>query len=130
WWARRMIDKAEEQACDAWVVWAFPESAKRYASALFKAVQMATEQRSRAPLVASRIGSTGNLKERIEDIVNATWTCRLTKPARIALVLCVLLILPLSLRSVTTASEQSPESNTKANTDDDHKTESNSAHKE
>ena len=55
WWTRRMIHKAEEQACDAWVVWAFPESAKRYASALFKAVQMATEHRATAPLVASRL---------------------------------------------------------------------------
>ena len=45
--------------------------------------------------------------------MNATWTCRLTKPARIALVLFVLLILPLSLRSVTAASEPSPESNAK-----------------
>ncbi len=118
WWARTMIQKAEEQSCDAWVVWAFPKSARCYASALFKAVQMATEHRSLAPLVASRLGSTGNLKERIEDIMNATWTCRLTKPARAALALFVILILPLSLRSVTTASEQSPDSNAKATTAD------------
>jgi beta-lactamase regulating signal transducer with metallopeptidase domain len=106
WWARHMIHKAEEQACDAWVVWAFPESAKRYASALFKAVQMMAEHRPRAPLVASRIGSTGNLKERIEDIMNATWTCRLTMRARIALLVSALAILPLSVQAVSEANEQ------------------------
>ena len=141
WWTRAMIQKAEEQSCDAWVVWAFPESAKRYASALFKAVQMATEHRSQAPLVASRLGSTGNLKERIEDIMNATWTCRLTKRARAALVeylgkkleakevkmaMLGILILPLSLRSATTAAEQASKSTAKATSIDDQKVDSTS----
>jgi beta-lactamase regulating signal transducer with metallopeptidase domain len=100
WWTRRMIHKAEEQACDAWVVWVFPDATKRYASALFKVIQMVSEQRASAPLVASQLGSTGNLKERIEDIMNATWKCRLTKPARIACLCSAVLILPFSLQII------------------------------
>jgi hypothetical protein len=130
WWARRMIQRAEEQACDAWVIWAFPQSARRYASALFNAVQMATEHRTQAPLVASRLGSNGKLKERIEDIMNATWKCQLTNSARVALVLCALLVLPLTLRSASTASEQSPEPNTKTSAAANQKTDSASERKE
>jgi beta-lactamase regulating signal transducer with metallopeptidase domain len=100
WWTRREIHKAEEQACDAWVVWAYPDTAPRYASALFKVVQMVSDQRATAPLVASQLGSAGNLTTRIEDIMNATWKCRLTTPARIAFVFLALLFLPLSLQII------------------------------
>jgi beta-lactamase regulating signal transducer with metallopeptidase domain/multidrug resistance efflux pump len=109
WWARHMIHKAEEQACDAWVVWAFPESAKRYASALFKAVQMATERRSPAPLVSSQLGSTGDLKERIEDIMNGTWKSQLTTRARVALLACAISVLPLSIEAVIAANGETTE---------------------
>jgi len=102
-----MIHKAEEQACDAWVVWAFPDAAKRYASALFKVIQMVSDGRVTAPLVASQLGSTGNLKERIEDIMNATWKCRVTKPARIACLCSAVLILPFSLQIIRAGENRS-----------------------
>ena len=116
WWARRSIQQAEEQACDAWVVWAFPNAAKRYASALFKAVQMASEHRPSAPMVASRLGSAGNLKGRIEDIMNSTWKCRLNIPARIAMLLAALSILPFSLRAVAAADEPAADAKSKKTT--------------
>ena len=34
WWIRRLLREAEEQCCDAWVVWAMPRGAKTYATAL------------------------------------------------------------------------------------------------
>lgn len=127
-WTRREIQKAEEQACDAWVVWAFPDSAKRYASALFKAAQMISEQRTYAPLIASRMSSSGNLKERIEDIMNATWKCRLSLPTRIAILLAAASLLPLSLGVVRAANENDTDSQktTKA-ANDDRKNKSDSA---
>jgi beta-lactamase regulating signal transducer with metallopeptidase domain len=105
-WTRRMISRAEEQACDAWVVWAFPDAAKRYATALFKTMQMVSDHRSAAPLVASRLGSSGNIKHRIEDIMNATWNCRLSLSALTMLMLIALTILPLSVRAVSAAAEK------------------------
>jgi beta-lactamase regulating signal transducer with metallopeptidase domain len=121
WWSRYMIQIAEEQSCDAWVVWAFPDSAKRYASALFKTVQMASDHRPRVPQAASRLGSAGDLKERIEDIMNAKWKCRLTPRARVVIVLVTISILPLSLRAVTAAGEQAAEPQVQsAATSEDH----------
>ena len=34
WWARRALREAEEQCCDAWVVWAMPDRSRTYASCL------------------------------------------------------------------------------------------------
>ena len=31
WWARRRIQQAEDECCDGWVLWAFPEYARVYA---------------------------------------------------------------------------------------------------
>ncbi|MEX2317326.1 MAG: M56 family metallopeptidase [Pirellulales bacterium] len=105
WWARRMIHQSEERACDAWAVWAFPEDARRYAAALFKAVQFATENRQPAPIVASRLGSDGNFKERIEHVMNATWNRELTRRAGVAIGITALVVLPLSLRAVKAAND-------------------------
>src|SRR5262249_50397059 len=34
WWARHELREAEEQCCDAWVLWALPDAAESYARAL------------------------------------------------------------------------------------------------
>ena len=34
WWARRQLHEAEEECCDAWVVWALPHLTRDYALAL------------------------------------------------------------------------------------------------
>ena len=39
WWIRRGLREAEEQCCDAWVVWAMPRGAKTYATALLAALE-------------------------------------------------------------------------------------------
>jgi len=36
WWAQRELREAEEECCDAWVLWALPGSAARYAHALVR----------------------------------------------------------------------------------------------
>jgi beta-lactamase regulating signal transducer with metallopeptidase domain len=41
WWARRRLREAEEQCCDAWVVWARPASVRHYATALLEALDFA-----------------------------------------------------------------------------------------
>src|SRR5262249_5741687 len=106
WFARRMIQRAEEQACDAWVGTAFPGAAKRYAAALFKTVQMRPEPRPRRPISASRLGSSLNLKGRIEDIMTNSWKCRLSLRARVVVAIAALAVLPLSFEAVPAAGEQ------------------------
>jgi beta-lactamase regulating signal transducer with metallopeptidase domain len=107
WWARTMIHRAEERSCDAWTVWAFPADARRYASALFKAVQFTAENRRAVPLVASRLSAGGDLKERIEHIMNATWNRHLNWVGVVTLIMLAGLVLPLSLRGAQPASEPS-----------------------
>jgi beta-lactamase regulating signal transducer with metallopeptidase domain len=105
WWARTMIHRAEEQLCDAWAVWAFPEDVRRYATALFTAVQFTSERRQAVPIVASRLGAGQNLKERIEHIMNATWNRRLSARGIFAMLVAALFILPFSLRAAQPAGD-------------------------
>ena len=99
WWAKAAIGRAEEEACDAWVVTGFPDASARYASALFKAFSL------RPPIARPRRSwrvpsAGGDLKERIEHIMNATWKPRLFLPVRLLVLAAAMLILPLSLRAV------------------------------
>lgn len=48
WWARRELRGAEEQCCDAWVVWSMPRCARQYMSAILNAVDYVSE--AAAPL--------------------------------------------------------------------------------
>lgn len=101
WFVRRRIQQSEELACDAWVVRENPNTANAYANALFQAVEVATGALRPAPLVASRVTSGGDLKERIEHVMNATWSAGLSKGSCWALSLAALCALPLSMMSVS-----------------------------
>jgi beta-lactamase regulating signal transducer with metallopeptidase domain/protein involved in polysaccharide export with SLBB domain len=107
WWARTMIHRAEERLCDAWTVWAFPEDARRYAGALFQAIQFTTETRRAVPLVASRLTPGGDLKERIEQIMNAKCKRTLSRPAWLAVLVSAVAVLPMSLRAQQTGPVES-----------------------
>jgi beta-lactamase regulating signal transducer with metallopeptidase domain len=43
WWARRELREAEEQCCDAWVVWSMPRCARPYMNAILMAVDFVSE---------------------------------------------------------------------------------------
>jgi len=106
WFARKKIHRAEEHLCDAWTVWAFPAAARNYAEALFKAVQFASEGRRAVPIVASRLSAGGDLKERIEHIMNATWNHRLGWSRSCVLLAAAIVVLPLSLRAQQASTEK------------------------
>ena len=57
WWARHELREAEEQCCDAWVVWAMPQKARTYASALLTALEFVSGART-VPVGAS--ATSGN----------------------------------------------------------------------
>ncbi|HEX4794100.1 MAG TPA: M56 family metallopeptidase [Humisphaera sp.] len=79
WWARHQMREAEEQCCDAWVLWAMPDSFRQYASALLEAVDFVSVRRS-VPLLASGMGQFGHLRRRLTmlkqgDVARAmSWT--------------------------------------------------------
>jgi RND family efflux transporter MFP subunit len=69
WWARRQLERAEEECCDAWVVWALPTAASSYAEALLATAVFLTGLRQPLPLGASSAGRTLPLKRRLNMIL-------------------------------------------------------------
>jgi RND family efflux transporter MFP subunit len=69
WWARRQLERAEEECCDAWVVWALPSAASSYAEALLATAVFLSGLRQRLPVGASGAGSTLPLKRRLNMIL-------------------------------------------------------------
>jgi RND family efflux transporter MFP subunit len=74
WWARREIEAAEEQCCDAWVAWALPDSGQAYATALLSTVTYLSGRRPPLPAGASGVGHVRTLKRRLAMIVHGTTT--------------------------------------------------------
>lgn len=70
WWARYELREAEEQCCDAWVVWSLPGSLRHYMNALLEAVEYVSEgfdlsARPTTPALASGMGQFQHLKRRL-----------------------------------------------------------------
>jgi beta-lactamase regulating signal transducer with metallopeptidase domain len=92
WWARRELHEAEEQCCDAWVVWALtlewraelreqpggergcgrsPSAPRRaYALALLHTVDFFSHARPTLPAPASGVGQVPHLQRRLTMIMN------------------------------------------------------------
>jgi beta-lactamase regulating signal transducer with metallopeptidase domain len=68
WWASRQIRQAEEECCDAWVVWALPECRRSYGQALLQTVEFLTESRAVPAVVGNAFGGF-LFKRRIEMIL-------------------------------------------------------------
>jgi beta-lactamase regulating signal transducer with metallopeptidase domain len=77
WWGRRALRDAEEQCCDAWVVWAFPDGARAYAETLLETVDFLNPSRSPEPLLASGFGGAQHLRRRVTMIMLGTTPRRL-----------------------------------------------------
>jgi beta-lactamase regulating signal transducer with metallopeptidase domain len=72
WLARRELREAEEQCCDAWVLWALPRQAKTYALALVETVEFLSEARPALPPAASGVGHVNDLRRRVTMIMQGT----------------------------------------------------------
>jgi beta-lactamase regulating signal transducer with metallopeptidase domain len=95
WWARRELREAEEQCCDAWVVWALPALAEAYALALVETVTFLSRAPSALPLGASGIGQVQFLKRRLIMIMRGTTPKALSGLGLLALLGLGALLLPL-----------------------------------
>src|SRR5262249_399703 len=81
WLARTQLREAEEQCCDAWVVWTLPEARRVYASALMDTVDFLSEGRSVLPALASGIGRVRHLRRRLTMIMRGNTPRRLPRLA-------------------------------------------------
>ena len=70
WYARRQLQHAEEQCCDAWVLWAFPESKTEYARTLLSTMDYLSGTQSALPPLASGLGKTNLIRRRFEMILH------------------------------------------------------------
>jgi beta-lactamase regulating signal transducer with metallopeptidase domain len=96
WLARRAIHRAEEQCCDAWVVWALPGRARAYAEALLETVGFLSGVRCAVPPVASGIGHVQLLRRRLTMILRETLSPRVSWHVRLIAILFGLCVLPLA----------------------------------
>ncbi|WP_373652993.1 M56 family metallopeptidase [Schlesneria sp. DSM 10557] len=70
WWARREIEAAEEECCDAMVVSIAPSVPRRYAQAILDVVDFLAEQELRMPALATGIGQVPFLRQRLTWIMS------------------------------------------------------------
>jgi hypothetical protein len=95
WWARRELREAEEQCCDAWVVWALPSARRAYALALVETVDFLSEAREPLPMLASGLGHVRDLKRRVTMIMRGA-TPRVVGWGGVLVLLCLsVALLPL-----------------------------------
>jgi beta-lactamase regulating signal transducer with metallopeptidase domain len=95
WWARRELREAEEQCCDAWVVWALPGTARAYATALVETVDFLAEARPALPPLASGLGHFSQLRRRLIMIMRGTRPQTLTRAGLAAVLALGVALLPL-----------------------------------
>jgi beta-lactamase regulating signal transducer with metallopeptidase domain/uncharacterized membrane protein len=98
WWILRSLHEAEEQCCDAWVVWALPGSERAYGRTLLDTIDFLSEEYPAHPLASTGIGSVATMKMRLSRIMRGMPPRSLSR-AGFACVTCLAVFLfPLALR--------------------------------
>jgi beta-lactamase regulating signal transducer with metallopeptidase domain len=95
WWARRELREAEEECCDAWVVWALPDSPRAYATALVETLDFLSGARPALPPAASGVGPLQVLRRRLTMIMRGSTPRTLTGAGFLALCGLGVVLLPL-----------------------------------
>ncbi len=95
WIARRQIEQAEEECCDAWVVEQFPKAPRRYAEALLDTIDFLCESRRALPPLASGLGQAPFLRRRLIQIMAGATIPPLSHSTRCGLLLMGSILLPI-----------------------------------
>jgi beta-lactamase regulating signal transducer with metallopeptidase domain/HAMP domain-containing protein len=95
WRARRRLRELEEECCDAWVVWALPNSARSYAAALIDTAAYLSHSRPILPLTASGIGEVHSMRRRLTMIMTGRTPRTLSTGGALAVLLTGALTLPM-----------------------------------
>jgi hypothetical protein len=96
WWAKAQLQQAEEECCDAWVVWTLPGAARAYALALVETVEFLAGARPALPPAASGLGQVQSLKRRLTMILRGTTPRALSLAGIFAVLGLGALLLPLA----------------------------------
>lgn len=95
WWARAELEQAEEECCDAWVVWAVPGADRAYALALVETVDFLSGARAVMPPIASGMGQVRQLRRRLTMILTNKAPRALTVGGALTVVALGAILLPL-----------------------------------
>lgn len=112
WWASRQIRQAEEECCDAWVVWALPKCRRSYGQALLKTVEFLTESQAIPAVVGNAFGEF-LFKRRIEMILKRRMNPKMSRLMWATMILLGAVVLPV-------AAQQPGNEKTPATDDDQH----------
>lgn len=96
WWARREIEIAEEECCDAWVIEQFPETPRWYAEALLATIDFLSESQSALalPPAAAGLGHVPLLRRRLTAIMRGVAPKAMSGPGRLAVFFAAVGLLP------------------------------------
>jgi beta-lactamase regulating signal transducer with metallopeptidase domain len=108
WWVRQALRDAEEQCCDAWVVWAFPDAARSYAETLLETIDFLDKSKGPEPLLASGFGKVHHLRRRLTMILSESTPRRLGAWGMLGLFGLAAMMLPVN----ATWAQKPPEPNT------------------
>ena len=98
WWSRRQLRIAEEECCDAWVVWALPDSRRSYGRALLRTIEFLTEPRTATAMAASPFGRFP-FRRRIEMILKRDLSRRMSWTACVLVAGLAAGVLPLAAQT-------------------------------
>ena len=99
WWVRRQLHAAEEQCCDAWVLWVYPDRSYDYAQSLFAAADLLPRS-SFPPVLVSPFLNPPTLKERIAMVLQNRCERSVSRRAVVSIMLVAAWIIPAGLRGV------------------------------
>lgn len=106
WWIRRQLQHAEEQCCDAWVLWAFPKTQTEYARTLLATLDFLTRATRALPPLASGLGRSNLVQRRFEMILHQKSPRKISPIGAIVLATVAFAILPFSASMVAHAQEE------------------------
>lgn len=102
WVIRRQLHEAEDLCCDAWVRWAFPDCAKRYAEVVLETAESLNASQVGARLLpASPFLQSLSLKERIEMILESRFAPSVSVKSMFVVALFACLVLPSFVQTAT-----------------------------
>jgi beta-lactamase regulating signal transducer with metallopeptidase domain len=95
WLARREIEAAEEECCDAWVVERLRGTRYSYAEALLTTIDFLCERPAVLPPAACGLGEVQLLRVRLTQIMRGQSTAGLSRSLQVAVIVAGLVISPL-----------------------------------
>ncbi|MBX3445060.1 MAG: TIGR03067 domain-containing protein, partial [Planctomyces sp.] len=97
WWVRRQLHTVEEQCCDAWVAWVFPDGRRAYAESLLTTAELFPGASPRLAM-ASPFLNAHTLRERIEMVLKNPAERSVSRGAALALWLLAVVAIPAGIR--------------------------------